>query len=105
MVKIILRRRRWRRSQAEYEWALNLMGKKQYAEARVKFLSLGAFQNAESNAKECLYQPAMEALDGDGDPLAAIDAFTELDAYYVGLTDYSSDVTQWNLGPSQHFGY
>ncbi len=34
-----------------------------------------------------------------------IDEFTELDAYYVGLTDYSSVVTQWNLGPSQHLGY
>ena len=72
---------RMRRSQAEYEWALDLMGKRQYAEARDKFLSLGSFQNSESNAKECLYQPAIDALNNDGDPLNAIEAFTELGDY------------------------
>lgn len=28
--------------------------------------------------------------------------FTELDAYYVGLTDYSAEANEWNLEPSQH---
>ena len=70
-----------RRSQAEYEWALDLMGKKQYAEARDEFMSLGSFQNSESNAKECLYQPALEAIDSDGDLLTAIEAFMELGDY------------------------
>ncbi len=28
--------------------------------------------------------------------------FTELDAYYVGLTDYSQEVEDWNLGPSDY---
>ncbi len=26
--------------------------------------------------------------------------FTELDAYYIGLTDYSQEVEEWDLGPS-----
>jgi len=34
-----------------------------------------------------------------------IDEFTELDAYYVGLIDYSALVEEWGLGPSQHLGY
>lgn len=72
---------RMKRSQAEYEWALALMNKKEYEEARAKFLSLGSFQNSESNARECLYQPALKALSDGGDPLEAIEAFTELGDY------------------------
>lgn len=28
--------------------------------------------------------------------------FTELDAYYIGITDYSKEVKEWELGPSDY---
>ena len=37
------------------------------------------------------------------DPFHINEQFTELDAYYVGLTEYSYDVEYFGLGPSSHF--
>ena len=75
---------REKRSQAQYEWAQELMEQKEYEQAREKFLSLGAYQNAAAQAQECLYQPAAEAL-SSGHPLEAIE-------YFLRLKEYRDDI-------------
>lgn len=69
------------RSAAVYAWAGQLMGQKDYTAAREKYLSLGTYSDAATQANDCLYQPALSAIDSDN-YLTAIDLLTQLDAAY-----------------------
>lgn len=58
----------WKDSQSQstltiYEWAKNLMGELEYSAAREKFLALGDYRDAELQAEESLYLPAMLQLE------------------------------------------
>lgn len=66
---------------AVYSWAGQLMGQKDYTAAREKYLSLGAYSDAATQANDCLYQPALSAIDS-GNYLTAIDLLSQLDSTY-----------------------
>ena len=70
-----------RRSAAIDSWAGQLMSQKDYTAAREKYLSLGAYSDAATQANDCLYQPALSAIDS-GDYLSAISLLTQLDSAY-----------------------
>lgn len=47
----------------QYKWAQDMMQKLEYETAREKFAALGAYKNAAHLADECLYLPAVNALE------------------------------------------
>lgn len=69
------------RSAAVYAWAGQLMNQKDYTAAREKYLSLGTYSDASTQANDCLYQPALSAIDS-GNYLTAIELLTQLDSSY-----------------------
>lgn len=66
---------------AVYAWAGQLMSQKDYTAAREKYLSLGTYSDAAIQANDCLYQPALSAIDS-GNYLSAIALLSQLDSTY-----------------------